>query len=211
MKDKEQTIDNIIEHISKICNNNNIISHCKKIIQINNDYIIELNNKCLRARRYEEVLEINISDNYFTIYETEWGTTSRRKTTCIKLSDNVIISFDDNEIKQDGNILVNYTYIFKNEKCLHASYSKKVDLEYELNNQLKIIKKDEHIDIYPIDGNKALKKIEKNGTVDYFFTHVGLITLNNINNFEFINSKMDEKINCDCYQQKIKKLKAVIK
>lgn len=207
MKNKEQMIDNITEHISKVCNNINIINHCKKIIEINNDYIIELSNNCLRAKRYKEVLEINISNNYFTIYETEWGTTSRRKITCINLSDNIILSFDDNEIKHDGNVLVNYTYIFKNDKCLRASYSKKVDLEYELNNQLKKIKKDEHIDIYPIDDDTALKKIEKNGNIDYFLTQVGLITLNNINNFSFINSKMDEQVNCELFQEKIKKLK----
>lgn len=205
-KNDEIILQVIIDKIYNMCLNQNIVNYCRNLLKINKDYIFELNDKCIRAKRYVESLEINISDNYFTIYSTEWGTTSRRKITFFKINEDVILSFDDNEITNDGVKLINSTYKFKNNILLSASYFKKVDIEYELNREIKKIKKEERIEIYPISEKKGLKKVERDGSIECYFTNVKINTLNEIDIFGFIYSRMDEKISNDLYEEKIKKL-----
>lgn len=205
-KNDEIIVQGIIDKIYNMCLNENIVNYCRNLLKINRDYIFELNDKCIRAKRFVEFLEINIIDNYFTIYSTEWGTTSRRKITFFKINEDVILSFDDNEITIDGVKLINSTYKFKNNILLSANYLKKVDIEYELNRETKKIKKDEKIEIYPISEEKALKKIERDGSLEYYFTNIKINTLNDISTFGFINSRMNEQISYNLYQEKIRKL-----
>ena len=203
----EQIIQNIINKISNICTNQNIINHIKNLLDINKEYIVEINNRHVFARRYEEVLEINISDNYFTVYSTSWGTTTRRKITFFTLDNNVIILFDDNQITSEGIIKKNYKYEFINNKLVHTSYSKKVHLEFECNNNIKKIQKKEIKDIYPIDEYSAIERITINDKTNYFIAAINNITLENIPIYGFIHSVVDKPITNEDFDEKVKKLK----
>ena len=58
---KDLIIKNILEYISSICTNTNITNYVKKLIDINYDHIFDIKYNLIRACRYDEVLEINLS------------------------------------------------------------------------------------------------------------------------------------------------------
>lgn len=178
-----------------MCQNKNIVQHVKRLLIENEDDFINISDNYFCSKKYDETVEINISYNYFTIYSTSWGCTTRRKITFFKIDDNEILSFDNNEVTKDGKIIQNYKYEFRNSDLVSFSYSKKVDLEYELGKELKKIKKDLVIDIFPIDNNEAIKMVKQNGTTNYYYTEINPIKLSDIHIFSSLYSKMDSKVN----------------
>lgn len=191
----------IIENISKICNNEKIVSYCERLLEINKEYIMKLNDNYVFAKRYDEVLEINVNNNSFKVFFTEWGTTSRRKLEYKIDNEQTIISFDDNEITNDGIRCINYTYVFSGDKLVYMTRSKNVNLEYCLGKEIKKIKKTEKLEIYPISDNKALKKVVKNNIEKYYVTNIGLINLRSVDVFQNIYTNLDEEITKDNYSK----------
>ena len=127
----------IIKNIVNLCHNKNIIKYVIRLLKEFNENIIEIDEKHIYAKYYDEVLEINIKENCFTIYSTNWGTTNRRKIFFLRMIDNEILYMEDNEINCNGVILKNYTYQFYNNELIHAKYSKKVNTEFEYKVDLK--------------------------------------------------------------------------
>ena len=201
-----EQIKEIINYIELLCNNQSIVNHAKRIINDNLDYITELNDRCIRANRLGEVMEINISRNCFTIYSTSWNYSTRKCITFFKTDNCIALALSNCELTNEGIISNNYKYEFHNGNLVWGTYSKRVDLEYELGKELKKIKKDEYIEIYPIDTNKGLKKVKKNDKIEYYITEINEVTLNDIYLFSFIFSKMDEKVTKEKYE-KIKVIK----
>lgn len=198
-------MERILSAISSICHNEHIIKHVKRLL-LEFDDIIELNDRCIRATINNEVMEINISRNCFTIYSTSWSYSLRKSITFFKADNCISLSFSNCEITNEGIISNIYKYVFNNDELVWATYSKKVNLEYELGREVKKIKKDQYIEIYPINDLLALKKVIKNNNISYFTTHINKVNINDINLFSFIFSNMDEVITEDEYE-KIKVIK----
>lgn len=198
-------MDKIINEISNICQNEHIIKHVKRLL-LEFDDIIELSDRCIRATIDKEVMEINISRNCFTIYSTSWGYSLRKSITFFKADNCISLSFSNCEITNEGTVSNIYKYVFNNDELVWATYSKRVNLEYELGREVKKIKKDQYIEIYPINDLLALKKVIKNNNISYFTTHINKVNINDINLFSFIFSNMDEVITEEEYE-KIKVVK----
>lgn len=202
----EKQINNIINYINTLCSNELIIRHVKRLITDYCDYITEISDRCIRANRDADVMEINISKNCFTIYSTSWSYSSRKSITFFKADNCTAISFSNSEITNEGSISNVYKYVFNNDILTWTTYSKKVNLEYELCGDIKKIKKDEYVEIYPITDLLALKKVKKNDEINYFTTHINKVNINDIGLFSFIYSNMDEKVIKEEYE-KIKVIK----
>lgn len=198
-------MERIINEISNICQNEHIIKHVKRLMKEYDD-IIELNDRSIRANKDIDVMEINISKNFFTIYSTSWNCTSRNTITFFKLENCIVINFSNSEITNEGIKKNNYQYVFKNNLLECVSYSKKVNLEYELGREVKKIKKEQYIEIYPVNDLLALKKVIKNDNISYFTTHINKVNIKDINLFSFIFSNMNEVITEEEYE-KIKVIK----
>ena len=193
----EKNYEHIINKITKIFNNEEIINYIKKRLKANEHYIIEISNNCVRAHRLVEELEINVSDNYFTLFFTEWSTTNRYKITFLKMDDNIILNMDHNEITDTSKKFENYKYIFKDDKLLKASYLAKYHTQFKIKYETRVIDKNEKIDIYPLTENLAIKRIEKDGMLKNYLTQIENVKLENISIFTFVYSKMDEEIKND--------------
>ena len=207
--DNKQILKDIINKISYMCTNENIINHINNLIRINKDYITEINNKYLRSVMYNEEFEINISDNYFTVYSTSWGSTTRRKITFFKIDNRIIVSFDDNQVTTDGIINKNYKYEFEDNKLIHNEYFKRVNLEFEIHNTIKRIKKQEEKELIPLDDNTALEKVTKNNQTYYYIVNIQNITFDNLEIYSSVHCVTSEFLTLEEYDEKIKKLKVV--
>ncbi len=200
----EVIINKIIKTIENICHNNNIISHLKILIKENKDNITFISNNCISAKKYDEVFEVNISNNYFTIYSTSWGHTVRKKTTFFKHDNNLILTFNNDEITNDGTIFQCYVYEFTNNELKQASYTKKIKLDYNIKKENKTINREEIINIYPVGPNKAIKSLKINEKEKYYITEIKNIRPENIDMFSFIYSRMDQLIDYNNSQKILK-------
>ena len=205
----EELESTIIKNILDLCHNKKIINYVVRLLKDFKDNIIEIDEKHIYAKYYEEVLEIIIKDNYFTIYSTNWGTTNRRKILFLRMLENEMLYMEDNDINCNGVILKNYTYQFYSNELINAKYSKRVNTEYEYNQTIRKDSKEEIIDIHPIKDNIALKKVETNGNIDCHLITIDNVDINDINLFSFINGYLDSKIDYNEYKEKVKKLKVV--
>ena len=201
MKTREQFVNNIILNIEEMCHNENIVNYVKRLLKENIDECIEINDSYFRSKKYDEVVEINISNNSFSIYSTSWSTTTRKNISFFKDKDNILLTFSNNEIIDDGITSNNYEYEFNNNNLVRFSYSKKIDHEYQIGRETRIIKKDKTIDIYPIDNNDAIKIINENESINYFFTHINQISIEDIGLFSTIYSTMDSKVDYKNFQK----------
>lgn len=201
MKTREQFVNNIILNIEEMCHNENIVNYVKRLLKENIDECIEINDNYFRSKKYDEVVEINISNNSFSIYSTSWSTTTRKNISFFKDKNNISLTFSNNEIIDDGITCNNYEYEFNNNNLVHFSYSKKIDHEYQIGREIRKIKKDKTIDIYPIDNSDAIKIINENESINYFFTHINQISIEDIGLFSTIYSTMDSKVDYKNFQK----------
>lgn len=199
MSIRNNSVDDFINHIKNICKCKNIVHYCIELIERNMNDITEITSNELRALKFGEVLELSIGNNYFTIYSTNWGTTERRKLTFLRVDDVIILSIDNNEIRSDGKILENHYYKFKSNEFVEAHYSKSVDLAYEINNEMRQVKKKKKIEIFALDQGRAKKKIEQDGECSYYDINIGDFGLNDISTFMFLNGIINNRISQDQY------------
>ena len=206
MSIKSNSVDDFINHIKNICKCSNIVNYCIELIGRYMSDITEITSNEIRAKRLEEVLEVSIGDNYFTIYATNWRTTQRRKRkiTYLIVGDVVLLSIDNNEIRSDGKILKNYFYQFQSNELVKASYMKKVDLEYEIGSGMCKSKK---IEIIALGQGRAKKKIEQDDDCRYYDINIGNFGLNDISPFMFLNGNIINQISEEQYINSIVRVK----
>lgn len=205
--DKDIIINKILEHISNICNNEDIMTYIKKIIDINYDYITDYSDNSIRAYRYSEILEININNNYFTVYTTEWGTTSRRKVTFIKNKDTIILSVDNNEINKSGYVKKNYIYKYENELLKYYKYTKSNKVDYNDNSKILNNINHEIVDFYYLKDGIGIKRVFKDNKSNYSLVNIKNIDFNSLELFVSLYFRNIEDITYEDYNNKIKLLK----
>lgn len=196
-------MNNIVDRISKICDNQKILNHIKRLIK---DYdIVEFDDNFIKGKKYVDYFEINISDNGFTIYSTSWSNSSKWKIIFIEHGNEKILTFTNKEECDTGYINIVNKYIFEDNKLKRYSYCKKVDLKFKIEEKYKNIISDLIISIYPLGEKDAIKVVNKDGFNKYYYTQINQVGFSDIGLFSGLNSKMDEETNYESMRKVLKR------
>ena len=106
-----------------------------------------------------------------------------------------------------GFVKKNYLYEYSNNLLKHYKYSKKVNIEYKINYDVRKNYKNKMLDLYTISDDVGIKKIVRDNYTSCSIVNITDTNFNSLQLFMSIYLKNIEDISNEEYDNKIKLLK----
>ena len=111
------------------------------------------------------------------------------------------------QFTKDGFVKKNYLYEYSNNLLKHYKYSKKVNIEYKINYDVRKNYKNKMLDLYTISDDVGIKKIVRDNYTSCSIVNITDTNFNSLQLFMSIYLKNIEDISNEEYDNKIKLLK----
>lgn len=207
--DKQNKIDILYNNIFSIVPFPELLCMCKKLINANSNYIVDVNENYIKANKFREELSItvNLDEKKLKLYTTEWGQTDITRVFFKRYDNDCIFVRQSQEIKYQGDTgirrIVKSSLFDEEGKLIYVSQSDIVDMDYWQKEKHIISNKCEITEIFVDNSTRCAytKDFKNNETKYYVIENIPLLLSNDIDFFGSLNYRVKREVDKNTFEK----------